>query len=294
MNEFRPAEVLGPGEGVFKQVCDRVLADAPEPPRRGVDEVLARARRADRRASRLVAVASGLAVATIAVVAVLAATPPAAVPPRLSGPAATPAATATPTELPTVRPPELPSLPAADGHGGRIYQALVAAVPSGLSAAPDTRMGGVNPDTVSFEFPQPGQYESQTDVVVSDGSRAGSLWAIILGDATAAPTGDLCTAAIQTRLARWANSDGPCGVITIRGVAVRVNTTPDGSSIVATRFLEGGYLSVRASRRAVSSGPDDRNSPCCPDSTVDRPPLPAPALTVDQLAALAADPALLP
>ena len=92
---------------------------------------------------------------------------------------------------------------------------------------------------------------------------------------------------------------GQCRVITVNGVPIRVTsgTNPDvGQMIVAVRFLEGGVLGVQAMQGQWVFESDSTLPPDAvgrPTSQPTAPKLTALPFTGEDLAALAADPAML-
>ncbi|GIF91853.1 hypothetical protein [Catellatospora chokoriensis] len=268
-----------------KDLCERIL-DQPAPPLRDSAQVLAVARHAAQRRARLTAAVGGLACAAVAAVVVTAALP------RTAG------------ELPVAQPPSatalasaaaMPPVPgpdAAQAHGGRIAQLLAEAVPAGYTGRPADATSTWRLDTDTAGTPR---YISQTRLIVSDGAGEGVLSAALAGDRHAAPVGDLCADAVTARLAEYsAVGPGTCDVVSVGGAAVRVDTAAD-RAVVATRFLAGGYLTIRWSPMTWSAvSPSASAQPWMLLDGGGRPALDAAAFTPAGLAGLAADPRLLP
>ncbi|WP_144123616.1 hypothetical protein [Catellatospora sichuanensis] len=268
-----------------KDLCERIL-DQPGPPLRDSAQVLAVARHAAQRRTRLTAAVGGLACAAVAAVAVTAALP------RTTGQlpvAQPPSVTAAASEAAVV---PMPGPDAAQAHGGRIAQLLAEAVPAGYTGRPAdaTSTWRLAADTAATP-----RYISQTRLIVSDGAGEGMLSAAFAGDGHVVPDGDLCAATVTARLAEYGDSGpGTCAVVSIGGVAVRVDTAAT-RAVAATRFLAGGYLTIRWSPMTWSTVPPSASAQ--PWTALDgsgRPGLDAAAFTPARLAELAADPRLLP
>ncbi|GGM69192.1 hypothetical protein ACFFX1_30140 [Dactylosporangium sucinum] len=277
-----------------KYLCE-VSLDVPPPPLRDAQAALAIARRDTARRSGLRATA-GLAgaAALAAVVAPAAMGNPAVV---ADGPAPS-AAPSTVSSPPSV---ETPPAQAATTHDRKVYDHLVAALPAGYTARTQYPFAT---DPTPYPIRLDGSPASGTvliamtaNVLVSDGSGEGKLWAYIANDGKPTPTGDLCAppALLPT--------DGEdCVVRTVGGVQVRVTTQRDDEGrpvTVARRYLRGGWLEVIAEQKVQvyvgqSDLPPDAKRDGRPDEKTAKPALAAPFLTRDQVAALAADPAMLP
>ncbi|GHJ49360.1 hypothetical protein Cs7R123_67020 [Catellatospora sp. TT07R-123] len=264
-----------------KDLCDRIL-DAPAPPLRDSAQVLAAARHADRRRTRLAA-GGGLACAALAAAAV------AALLPAAPGPAPLAQQTPTAAAVSAVPLPRLPGPDAAHAHGGRIAQVLTGAVPSGYAVRPD---GATDTWRLAADAGALPRYVSVTRLVVSDDGGEGSLSAALIGDGGGVPGGDLCAAAVTTRLTAYVEL-GPatCAVATVGGVAVRTDTAADGG-LTATRFLTGGFLTVRW--RPGTGDAATAGQPWTAEQGTGRPALRPSAFTGELLARVAADRRLLP
>ncbi|WP_238009037.1 hypothetical protein KZZ52_20730 [Dactylosporangium sp. AC04546] len=278
-----------------KYLCE-VSLDAPAPPLRDASTALAIARRDAARRTRVLATAGLAGAAALAAVV----TPTAMGSPALvaDAPAQAPSPSAVPSSS---APPVVRDAQAAATDDRNVYARLVAALPAGYTArtqypfATDNtrypiRLDGV-PAGESVLIPM------TVSVLVSDGSGEGRLWAYMANDGKPTPSGDLCAPPALQPL------DGEdCVVKTIGGVAVRVTTQrdEDGRPItVARRYLRGGWFEVIAAQKVeLYSGdsdlPPDAKSTGKPDKKTPKPALAAPFLTRDQVAALAADPAMLP
>ncbi|GAB4050650.1 hypothetical protein [Catellatospora paridis] len=266
-----------------KDLCERIL-DQPAPPLRDGAQVLAVARHAAQRRARLTAAVGGLACTAVAAVVVTAALP------RTTG------------ELPVAQPPSatalvsaaaVPPVPgpdAAQAHGGRIAQLLADAVPAGYTSRPADATSTWRLDTAATP-----RYISQTRLIVSDGAGEGVLSAAFAGDGHAVPDGDLCAAAVTDRLAEYSSAGpGTCAVMSVGGAAVRVDTTAD-RAVAATRFLAGGYLTIRWSPMTWSTvSPSASAQPWTVLDGGGRPAVDAATFTQAGLAGLAADPRMLP
>ncbi len=270
-----------------KDLCDRIL-DKPAPPLRDSTQVLAIARHAARRRAQLTAAAGGLACAVVAAVAVTVAMP---VAPADAPPAQQPST----TELPSPAAAPMPDADAAQAHGGRVAQLLAEAVPTGYTSRPD---GATSTWRLAADTATKPRFVSQTRIVVSDGSGEGGLSAALVGDGLAAPSGELCAPTVTARLGAYTgNGTGPgtCAVASVNGVPVRTDISAD-QTVTATRFLNGGYLTIRwSSSRWQSPLPTtDAGHPWVNHGGSGRPPLEATAFTPTALAELTANPRLLP
>ncbi|MET7398977.1 hypothetical protein ABZS66_36415 [Dactylosporangium sp. NPDC005572] len=279
-----------------KYLCE-VSLDAPAPPLRDASTALAIARRDTARRSRVRATAGLAGVAALAAVV----TPVAFGGPAIVAGQVPPAASAVPSAAPSATTAETPPAQAAATDDRKVYERLVAALPAGYTArtqypfATDTTRYPIRLDGV----PAGGSVliAMTVSALVSDGTGEGKLWAYLANDGNPAPTGDLCAPPALQPL------DGEdCVVQTIGGVPVRITTQrdEDGRPVtVARRYLRGGWFEVIAEQKVqVYNGdtdlPPDAKATRKPDSKTPKPALAAPFLTRDQVAALAADPAMLP
>jgi hypothetical protein len=166
----------------------------------------------------------------------------------------------------------VPGADAAHAHSVQIARLLVAAVPSG-SAANVIRMSsnGIPASTWRVANGENrvtlgGDYVSTTRVAITLGTTNGHLSATIEAFAKEALPTDLCSAQANALLSRLVGApEANCQVVTVNGTQVRVST---GSVVAAVRPLQGGLVAVLA------------------DKSI--------GMTVDQVAALAADPRMLP
>ncbi|MEV0130405.1 hypothetical protein AB0H83_18330 [Dactylosporangium sp. NPDC050688] len=264
-----------------RHLCELAL-DVEAPPLRGADQTLAIAARAAARRDRIVATSVGLAGVTAVAALVTPALLPASVPapPVVAAPAA-PASTAVASAAP------VPSATAAATHDRRMYDVLVAALPAGYQGSSRYPFAGPSQQPVRLDSPPPATpvyVHAYVEVTVSDGRGEGQLLAAIAADGTPLPTGgDLCALPEPGR---------DCRVIDVAGVPVRVGIEDDeqgGDVLVARRYLNGGFLMITAQRSVPEIGlgtPQRRPSL--------KPALGAAFLTPEQLAAVAADPAMLP
>jgi hypothetical protein len=140
-------------------------------------------------------------------------------------------------------------------------------------------------------------------VLVSKDGRVGWLSAFIYNDGRPLPSGDLCAPEI-TQL----NHEGPgvtCKVVDVGGTRIRVtrehwdNTAPEIDVITATKYLRNGALVITESRSVPDFQSEKDKLP--PDAVNKHPQKQTPTsalgdwfLTEDQLAALIADPGMLP
>jgi hypothetical protein len=117
----------------------------------------------------------------------------------------------------------------------------------------------------------------------------------IVNDGRAVPAGDVCTG----------QPAGTCTSVDVNGTTIRVtrehwdNTAPEIDVITATRFLRDGALAVTESRSVPDFESEKAQLP--PDAVNRHPRKQTPTsalggwfLTADELAALVADPAMLP
>jgi hypothetical protein len=282
-----------------KDVCARLLAE-PEPPMRDAAEVLATARRSARR-GRLAVAGSGLAVLVAVAVGAAAFLPGGAVGQKGAAPAPAPDEEATAVAPPA--PVPIPPAQASAAHRRQMDRVLRRAVPPGYAARSDTafsRDRTVHPRTLDEDPGHGTVLAAYGRVVVERDGRQGVLFAVIAADFAPMPTVDLC----HPSLARAMNESRgtSCQVIYQRGIPIRVSTARDaerGEVVVAVRYLRGGYLMVSSAQgRPVHEPETDLPPDAAGDGRRDGkdrlPPLPAPALTAAQVAAIAADPAMLP
>ena len=280
---------------------DRILElmlDDPAPPLPTAHEVLASARRAYRRRTAFAVAGSGLAVT--AVVATIAA-----------GVALTGSGAAAPSraagELPAAAPPQqrqplpvAPGMDAARAHGTRNAAIIMAAIPPGLTGVVQQASANSPAATWQWDIRGKSRYGSLVDVVVTDGRADGMVTVTLEGELTGLGT-DLCAQVVTDLL-----QPGPpgCEIVTVNGIPIRVVTMHDDRGEVnqAIRLLDGGLLFVQA-QQGIPAFPADDHVP--PDITVGTPDgnhtslggspaLAAAPLTKAQVAALAADPDLLP
>lgn len=278
-----------------KDLCDRIL-DQPGPPLRDSGQVLEIARRSARDRARLTAAAGSLACLAVAAFALTVTLPGAPSDAPLAGPVT--AGPATPAASASV--PPTPARAAAHAHGARIAQVLAGAAPAGFTARPDgdTSTWTLATDTTAATP----RYVSQTRVLVSDTVGEGTLAAVFVADGGTAPTGDPCATAVTARLNVYRDTPsgteaGPgdsCSAVSVSGVAVRVDADP--AAVTATRFLATGYLMVSWSAAAPDGGTSTAapGRPWTARDSAGRWPLASSPFTASTLAALAADPRLLP
>jgi hypothetical protein len=278
----------------------RAMLDEPAPALPSAHDTLAVARRHTRRRNVLAVAGAGVAstvvLASIGAAAVLAGGDRAA-PAPAEAVAAPPAAT---TAAP-VPPPPLPPAPgpeAAHAHGKRSSEVLTAAAPANLTAVVDW-MSAESP-AATWHIESGPEYVSTVYVVLTTGQADGMVSVDIHGGLSGLGT-DLCADAVTNLLAP---APPGCNIVTVNGVPIRVYSTHDerGDVNTAVRLLDGGLLMVRA-QQGIEPYRQDGNVP--PDGHVRPsdgkhgilggwPALPAVPLTPPQVAALAADPALLP
>ncbi len=270
-----------------RYLCESTL-DVDAPPLRAAEEVLAIAARSAARRDRVVAASVGLAGVTV----VAALVTPALLPgPVTSLPA--PAAPATSAVVSAAAP--VPSASAPATHDRLVYDLLVAALPAGYTGRSRYPFAVWSREPIRLDQAAPAgplYIQLTATVVVSDGRGEGQLWAALVSDGNPAPTGDLCALPDVGR---------DCRVVDVAGVPVRVGVEDDGQGgdvLVARRYLQGGYLTVVAQRGvpAYSAGTD-----LPPDAVGGRqrqpggkPALAAAFLSLEQVAALAGNPAMLP
>jgi hypothetical protein len=290
-----------------KHLCEQLLDGAPPPLREGA-EVLAVARRSTARRSAARTAGGLVAVAAVTGTAVLVV--PALAPghPSVNVPVGAPPApvSAAPSVAPSVA--DVPYAQAAGVHGRTMLETITRALPPGYTAAsqyplstdptpyptdPKAPAGGGRAATLS----------ANVSVLVSRDGRVGWLAANIYNDGRPLPTGDLCGPEVTLRAA-----DQPgwtCRVVDVNGTKIRVtrehwsNTAPEIDVISVTRFLRGGALSMTESRSVPDFQSEKAELP--PDAVNKHPQQQTPTsalsdwfLTEDQLAAVVADPAMLP
>lgn len=273
----------------MKEIFERVLT-APPPPRYDSTQVLAAAHRARRRARLAAAGTLGVLATTLAVAVALPAVlrqDTAPIPPATSTAPAAPAPSP-PAPAPAPAPAEL------TGHGSRLQQGLVDALPAGVTVGPGdpsawTLDGGRIPEI---------EAAAVASMPVAGPAGAGLLSAVVAVDGAPAPAADLCTPQATARLSWYAKSAMiSCEVVTIDAVPIRVTTEQDpavGTVLRAVRLLDGGFLSVQQTARPPEqSWQPDLVRPWRERASQHW--LAGPSLlTTQQLATVAADPALLP
>jgi hypothetical protein len=288
---------------------DRVWAamlEAPAPPLPTAEDTLHHARTSRRRRAAWAVGGSGLASALVVAVAAAgvalfgpqAATGVAEGAPEVDVPVA-------PRELPLAPPPAAPTWEEADDHGEEIGAILLAAVPSGYTGL----LQRLSTDgTAGTWLVRSGpEYSSGVMVIVTTGSADGMLSTAIYGGID--PLGDdICSPTATAYLQRLYSNAYPstCDAVTVNGVQIRLSSTHDaerGDVNRAIRLLDGGVLIVEAQQgipvyRADDSPPPDASAdpPASGEHTIlgGWPALPAVPLTTAQLAAIAANPGLLP
>lgn len=287
-----------------KYLCEQLL-DAPPPLRDGA-EMLAAVHRSAARRSAIRAGGGLLATAALTGTAVLVAPilagHPAPAVPVGASPVVTP-----PSSAPAPAPP-VPYAQAAGIHDKKMFTAIKRALPAGYTATTQYPFSTSRTSYPTDPAAPRGKGKGATlaasvSVLASKDGRVGWLAANIVNDGLPMPTGDLCGPDTAKR-----NNDQPgttCEVITVNGTTVRVtrehwdNTAPEIDVITATRFLRNGALMITESR----SVPDfqSEKDPLPPDAVNKHPKKQTPTsalgdwvLTEDQLAALVADPAMLP
>lgn len=273
----------------LKEIFERMLA-APPPPRYDSAQVLAAAHRAQRRA-RLAAAgtfgALAMAVAVAVALPVVLRQDTAPMPPAASA--------STVTTVPAPAPPAPAPAPAdLTGHGSRLQQTLVDALPAGVTVGPGAPSAWILDGEKIPEI----EAAAVVSVPVAAPAGAGLLSAVVAVDGAPAPAADPCAPRVTARLDWYAKSAIiSCEVVTIDAVPVRVTIEQDptmGTVLRAVRLLDGGFVSVQQTARP--SEPQWQPDLVRPWRERDsRHWLAEPSLlTTQQLAALAADPALLP
>ncbi len=267
------------------------LRDIPEPPLRPVVEVLTAARRKKRRRTVL-----GAAAGSLAALAMLAGWSLAV--DRSDPPAPLPQAAA---PSPSLAIPPVPAAEVVKEHASQIARALIGAVPAGYAAASVKLAGDTEPaekykTRVSINK---GGYRAVTLVRITAAKRSGVVAAVFGTDLPAPQAGaDLCAA--HRDLAIEGATITGCRMVDIGGTGVRVVSGTDpgiGRVLSATRYLDGGYVVVSVSQgvRTYRLSPvgdtwiwEVAVNPRNEKALAEMP------LSADRLAALAADPALLP
>lgn len=285
-----------------RTICELALED-PAPPLRDGATALAIARRATVRRNRLRIAGSGVVAAAVAGVL---ATPAVAgwqaapAPDAVRGTETTAAQQAPATTAPPAKPARPPSAHAAPAHAYAMAAVLKDAVPPGFTV---TKVNGLKDDRTVYSRKlrlEPGEQvlAAYTQVEIAADGGEGQLMAVVLYDGKPYPTGDLCS----PRLAGSSTDAAlPCEVVTVNGVQIKVTREHDaerGEVIAATRYLDGGQLMVSSWQGIARWEPEGNLPPDAVDTRPDpdehRPPLAAPPLTAQQVAELAADPAMLP
>jgi hypothetical protein len=272
-----------------RDICDRLLATPP--PLRDSRAVLATARHALARRRRAGLASAGILAITAITGAVL--TVPASGPGEQAPSAAAPVS-ATTVPAPETAPGDLPPARAAFNHSAAMRQLLLAAVPAGYTTAdfPVSRDKDFDPAAVlpNEEYPAPVN---------------GVMSVAFAGVFLRADGGEgLLSASILTTAGRNVRepcgmnampSGGTCEVVDVDGVSVEVTSWVDeaGQHIGVVRWLRGGWLLLLASQgmatgetRAPLDGVQNKHP------TI-KPPLAELPFTKGQVAALAADPAML-
>jgi len=282
---------------------DRVWAamlDDPAPPLPTASETLSAARGAARRRTVFALAAAGAAgavvVATVGVGLAfgnLQSTSPSVIP------AASPPSVAPTPSRPPVPPPPAPSQDAADRHGQQNAALLMGAVPAGLTGLVQEASPGSPAWT--WQLGDTAEYVSTVYVVLTTGQADGELSAMIRGG-----TSDLGTDPCSPRVTRLATpATTGCEVVDVDGVAIGVVVSQNsrGQVITGIRMLAGGLLVVESKQGIDQHTPDGSRPPDAKKTGTSKrdhdilgnwPGLPAPPLTVQQVAALAANPGLLP
>lgn len=259
-----------------RELCERLL-DGPSPPLRTADEVLTIARRARRRrhlhtSTSVAAVVLGLVLGVAVVLD------------RTGGDGSVAVVA--------------PAARSSAAHGAKMAAVLIGAAPDGHTTGRVETFSDdpvVHPSGTEWGDGRSRLLAAAVVRVFADGGQ-GQLFAYLVHDGRAAPEADLCapdvaSPAIENCEVRW-----------VGGVPIRVVSTAGsgrGRMIEATRFLDGGRLVVAAWQGVPVDWLDypeaERWSRAVAGEAVwSRPPLPAPLLDADRVAAIAADPAMLP
>ncbi|HEY7222737.1 MAG TPA: hypothetical protein VH561_03865 [Micromonosporaceae bacterium] len=244
-----------------RHIVDRMLAD-PAPPLRAADEVLTIARRAKRRRSWA---ATGSAVAVLATVLGIVGL-------AQLGPGGPP--------VPSPRAASAPVARAAAAQGAVMAAQIERALGVGASPGPpETFSDNPVPYPTAAVTGGPARLLAAAVLPVYIGGRLGTVYAYLVYDGGSIPD-DVC-----------AGGAAGCTAVAVGGVTLALTSgTGLGAGVEATRFLLGGRLVVGASRFP----PGDEGEPGLGADAWIRPPLAAPPLDPAALAALAADPAMLP
>lgn len=286
-----------------KYLCEQLL-DAPPPLRDGA-EMLAALHRSTARRSAIRAGGGLVATAALTGTAVFVA-------PMLAGhhqaqtvqvggsPVATPPSSAAA--------PEVPYAQAPGTHDKKMFMAIRRALPPGYTATSQYRFSTDRTPYPTDPAAPLGKdagalAAANVSVLASKDGRVGWLAASIINDSRSMPTGDLCGPEIAKQ-----NNDQPgtaCKVINVNGTNIRVtrehwdNTAPEIDVITATKYLRNGALIITESRSVPDFQSEKAQLP--PDAVNRHPKKQTPTsalgdwvLTEDQLAALVAEPTMLP
>lgn len=277
------------------------LREVPEPPLRTSADVLATAKRSARRRTAGRAVAGAFAVVALAGAAAI--TAQRYEPPRGPQQMAAPPPTAYASPAPS-RTPSAPTIQSVKKHSTSIAQTLMDAVPAGYDAAP-AKLDGDGPqapETYTLQLAgTKGAYRTVTLVRVGKGQSAGVVAAVIGNDVPApGPGADPCAALLDTGI-EGATIDS-CQMITINGASVRLVTGTDpsvGQVMSATRYLDGGYVTISASQgvrayRVTPAGGGEAGVWEVAVNPLNERSLSTMPFTATELAALATAPGLLP
>jgi hypothetical protein len=288
---------------------DRVWAamlESPAPPLPTAEDTLRHARTSRRRRAAWAVGGSGLASALV--VAAVAAGAALFGPQAAGGPAERDPAVAVPVapgEVPLAPPPAAPTWERAHDHGDEIGAILVAAVPSGYTGL--LQRLSTNGPAATFQVEHGPRYSSSVYVIVTNGRADGLIRSSIYGGED--PLGDdICSPAATAYLRHMYSEAYPstCETVTINGVQIRLSSTHDaehGDINRATRLLDGGILTVEAEQGLPVHRVDDGLPPDVltrPGTDGEHtilggwPALPAVPLTTAELAAIVANPGLLP
>jgi hypothetical protein len=149
--------------------------------------------------------------------------------------------------------------------------------------------------------PKNAQYAAMANVLIRSEGRQGEISAVVWGDRKPAPTGDMCGAEVNARVDQVLAAAGTCEVITIGGLPIRVttHTDPERLKVVdATWFVRNGFVTVSAAQGVPYYQPDSNRPADAPPSggeiPENLPPLVNAVFTPQQVAAIAAEPDLLP
>jgi len=276
-----------------KTIFESALVAEPGPPLPDAATAIAAARRSQTRRG-WTATAGAAAAVTVAAGSIAAVTTHAARTQETPQPAAPSLKSVAAAPLPA-----LPTDPPADAriaaYADAVTGVLRAATPAGYTVSPFA--------PGSHDYWRAAGGKEWVALVIMDvtrGNHQGSLTAALSFNSTPAPTGDLCSPAIDKLLVPAGNEPpaDSCQVITVGATPIRVATYHDpdhGEERVATRFLANGSIQVTADQGRP--GTDTGQLP--PDAKLDaRRNTAAPALTTQPytaktLATIAADPKLL-